>query len=154
MKYKFIKFLVFFVLLSSCGFELVTNNINYKIKEIKVNGDQRINFKLKNKLLFNQKNDNKNFVKLTINTKKIKSIKEKNIKNQITKYNIKINAEISYTILSENITEKFFLNKNGFFNVSSRHSETLNNEKNLVNLLINDLSEEIIDNLNIKLNDL
>ena len=154
MKYKFIKFLVFFILLSGCGFQLVTNDINYKIKEIKVNGDQSISFKLKNKLLFNQNNDNENFVKLAINAKKIKSIKEKNIKNQITKYNIKINAEISYTIVSENITEKFFLNKNGFFNVSSRHSETLNNEKNLVDLLVNDLSEEIIDNLNIKLNDL
>ena len=147
---------ILFIILVSCGFKVVKNNNmnNFMIKEFKSSGDGRINYKIKNNLLMSSSNESTNIILLKLISEKKKTIKEKNIKNQITKYNIKINAEISYTILSENITEKFFLNKNGFFNVSSRHSETLNNEKNLVDLLINDLSEEIIDNLSIKLNDL
>ena len=41
-----------------------------------------------------------------------------------------------------------------FYDVASRYSETLNNEKNLINYLIDELTEEIVSNLANKLNDI
>ena len=48
----------------------------------------------------------------------------------------------------------FILKQNGTYDVSSHHSQTLNNEKKLIDLLINDISEKIIDQLVAKFNDL
>ena len=93
-------------------------------------------------------------MKLEIDTKKFKSIKEKNISNQITKYEIKIIAKIKYSVISKNISGNFNISKNGIYNVSSRHSETLNNENNLIGLLVDDLSENILENLAAEINDL
>ena len=43
---------------------------------------------------------------------------------------------------------------NGDFNVNARHSETLNNEKKLIKNLVNNISDQIIRNLKIKLDEL
>ena len=43
--------------------------------------------------------------------------------------------------------KKFTFTKDGDFNVGSRHSDTLDNEKKLVELLTVDISEQIIEAL-------
>ena len=91
---KYSKLTIFFLLLFyGCGFKVVDQNIsNFDIVEIKTTGDNRINFKIKNRLLYNSK---KNFGKpliLEIKTEKNKSIKERNLKNQITKYEVQLNV--------------------------------------------------------------
>ena len=138
---------LFLLFLTHCGFSVISNNANYNILELITEGDKKINYSLKNKLQQTSKKNNENNLKLEIDTKKIKTIKEKNISNQITKYEIKIVTKIKYSIISKEISGSFNISKSGIYNVSSRHSETLNNENNLIGLLVDDLSENILENL-------
>ena len=147
------KLFFFLFLLSSCGFKVVTNTNNYKFDDIIMSGDKRINYTLKNKLISSSNSESINVIKLNIFTNKEKLIKEKNISNKVTKYEIKINAKVDYSFIKNGIEDNLAIVETGFYDVGTRYSETLNNEKKLTNLLINSLTKEIIKNLNIKLND-
>ena len=46
------------------------------------------------------------------------------------------------------------IKKSGDFNVADQHSQTLNNEKNLLNNLIDDIADELYDELIVNLNDI
>ena len=61
---------------------------------------------------------------------------------------------INYEFLKNEIKGEINITKNGFYDVSTRYSQTLTTERNLVNLLTKDLYKEIIDQLSNKLNDL
>ena len=138
-------------LLTECGFEILDKNQlkNYKILEIRENGDKKTNFFIKNSL-YNLLNSNESTDKLiiSINTDKNKSIKEKNKKNQITKYKINIDSEIELNFVNDNIVKKINISKQSFYNVNKNHNITLNNkknvEKNLTDKISQDLSNEIL----------
>ena len=147
------KLFFFLFLLSSCGFKVVTNTNNYKFDDIYISGDKRVNYTLKNKLISSSNPESINVIKLNIFTNKEKIIKEKNISNKVTKYEIKINAKVDFSFIKNSIKDNLTIVKTGFYDVGTRYSETLNNEKKLTNLLIDGLTKEIIKNLNIKLND-
>ena len=150
--------LIYFCLLSlfSCGFKVVDQNYlgNYKITDINVVGDNRISYILKNKLKSSKTtNQNLKEIKIKINIDKNKTIKEKNVQNQITKYLIQIKAEVDYTV--ENLLEgNFIISESGEFNIADRHTQTLENEKQLLKILIINIEEKIIDNLRSKINDI
>lgn len=154
MRCKFFGFTVFLFLLTNCGFTVVNNNINYNIAEINTLGDKKINFILKNKLFLSSNKEKEKIINLNLNTSKTKTIKEKNISNQVTKYQISINTDIEFLVSNSSDANKFNVTKNGSYEVATRHSETLNNEKKLIKLLINDLSEEILEKLSVKINEL
>lgn len=141
------------LILNSCGYQITNLQNDFNINSIVTEGDKRINFKIKNKLLSTNSSSNKNFVTITLNSKKNKVIKEKNISNQITKYEITILSIISFETLDNNSKGSFSITKKGDFSVSKKYSDTLNNEKNLVNSLIIDLVEEIQESLATALND-
>ena len=147
MKDKFIKFFFCFLILSNCGFKVSNDNLNFKISDISLAGDKKVNYLIKNKLLMASDNENKNLIQLKISTKKLKSIKEKNISNQITKYEITVNTQVELLSLKTGVMTEFTLTKSGFYDVSSKYSETLNQERNLIKLLVNEISEDILDNL-------
>ena len=147
--------LIIFFMLSSCGYQVVDKKEQtFNILEINTSGEKRINFKLKNKLISFKKEDGKNLIILEINSKKTKLVKEKNIKNQITKYEINLEVKVNYRKPNTTKMNSFIIKQNGTYNVSSQHSKTLNNEKKLIDLLINDISEKVIDQLVVKFNDL
>ena len=147
------KLFFFLFLLSSCGFKVVTNTNNYKFDDIIVSGDKRVNYTLKNKLISSSDTKSNNVIKLNILTDKEKIIKEKNISNKVTKYEIKINAKVDYSFIKNGIEDNLAIVETGFYDVGTRYSETLNNEKKLINILIDSLTKEIIKKLNITLND-
>ena len=150
---KILIILSVFLLSSACGFEIIdrTKLANYDINEIITIGDKRINFKIKNKLLYGSKKNDKKLFTIYLNTK-TKTVKEKNIKNEITKYLININIEVKFEEINKNVSGSFSVNKSGDYNVGSQYSQTLNNEKKLTELLTDKLSEEILDELGIRLN--
>ena len=154
MKSKYLFFLIFIVTLTGCGFKLSNLENNYKIVQINTLGDKQINFKLKNKLLISAKNNSENLIEMDLKTTVDKTIKEKNISNQINKYEISIIVFVKYNSLNNKIYKSFSISKSGDFNVSSKYSETLSREKQLINSLINDISDEIAENLALNLNDL
>lgn len=151
MKKKNFYIFILFLIFTNCGFKLANIDNNYKITEISTTGENQINFKLKNKLSFSSPENNKNDVRLEIDSKKSKNIKEKNISNQINKYEIRIQVKVKF--ISSNKVGSFNISKNGDYNVSNIYSETLNREKNITNTLINEILEEIIENLNLNFND-
>ena len=153
MKYNFLIPLIFFFIFSSCGFELANLQSNYNIIEITTKGDGQINYKIKNKLLSNNRSVNQKIIKININTKKSKSIKEKNINNEITKYEIEITTVVNFKSLNNNSEGVFSITKRGDYNVLTKYSDTLNNEKLLIKSLINGLTEEIQETLTNNLND-
>ncbi len=151
---KFILIFLFFVI-SSCGYKVLDNaeTNNFNIKEINTFGDKRINFKIKNSLIVDSLKDRTNNLVLELNTKKIKKIKEKNIKNEITKYEISLISNIKLNFLEKNQKHSFKVVSKGDYLASEKYSTTLKNEKRLVEDLTNDLSTKIKNKINLITND-
>ena len=141
---------------SSCGFKVINQSelAKFYISEINTTGNKVINFKLKNKLLFNSKANDKKLIKINLESSKNKGVKEKNIKNEITKYDINITVKVLVDIINSSKNTEFVVSKTGSYNVHERHSITLRNEKNLTELLVDDISEEILFELRSRLDDL
>jgi len=152
MKNKLICAIIIF-LISGCGFKVVKQSdlINFNIKSISTSGDNRISYIVKNKLLpYSKKNEGKKLITLEIDLNKNKFIKEKNIKNEITKFEISINAIVQYRL---DETKSFKISKKGSYKVSNQYLQTLNNEKKLIKTLSESIAEKIIEELIIKTND-
>ena len=96
---------IIFLLINNCGFKIVNNNEIYKfdINEIIATGDNRINFKIKNKLIFSSKKNEKKLIDIYLDTNKSKEVKEKNSNNEITKYQISIATTVR---VKELVSEK------------------------------------------------
>ena len=153
MKYKLINLVFFLLLLTSCGFEVVKNTYGFNILEVNAEGDKKISYALKNSIKINNSDLNKNFIKINIDSEKVKLIKEKNIQNKITKYEIKIVSNVKYMILPENITKILTINKAAHYNVADNKVETLNNEKKLIDNLIDEIADEILLKISLDFND-
>ena len=139
--------------LSGCGFKVVNKSelSNFKIVEINTFGEKRINFNLKNKLSFARSSES-NPLSLDLNTIKEKNIKEKNIQNEITKYEIIINTRVKFRAIKTGLSGEFAIKKTGDYTVANQYSQTLTNEKNLTKILTNNIVEEIINELIIRIN--
>ncbi len=144
-----------FIVLSSCGFKVLDNlESNFSIREINTSGDKRINFKIKNDLIIDYSNNSTNNLILTLDTKKTKRIKEKNIKNEISKYEVTIVCSIELAFLEKNTKHKFTVSSNGDYLAADKYSTTIQNEKRLIEDLTNDLSDKIKNKINLISNDL
>ena len=154
-------FIIYFLLIilsltiTNCGFKVIDkSNLNYDIAEITTTGEKRINFKIKNKLLFNSSKNNKRLLNIDIHSKKIKNVKEKNIKNEITKYELEIIAIVTFSKLNSSKKNKFNIQVSGDYDVANQFSQTLTNEKKLIETLTEKIAEKINDNLIFRLNDI
>ena len=145
--------LIIFIFINACGFKPISSQINYKITSIQTLGEKKINYILKNKLIKKNDNDSQK-IKLKINTKKNKTIKEKNIKNEIVKFTITVSSDVTSNFIDKNIVHTFNVTIAGDFDVAKNYSQTINNEKNLISQLSNEISSEINRKLLIKINDL
>ena len=152
---KYLNIIIIFLLFSACGFKVVNQSElrDYYISNIKTEGDKRISYLIKNNLLNSLKDQNKQPLDIELNIQKLKSIKEKNIKNEITKYQIEINITVEF---KKNIDDKdkLVISKTGEYLVSKQFSQTISNEKKLIQVLTENISEEIILQLSEKLNDI
>ena len=151
---KLITIAISLILLTGCGFKIIDKRelLNFNIKEISTNGDKRINFELKNKLSdYNDTNSSK-VIKIELDTKKTKSIKEKNISNEITKYQIKIIVNVKLIKIDNTNNLEFTIEREGDYVVADKFSQTLNNEKKLIRNITEKISESIIVEIINKLN--
>ena len=89
------------VFLFGCGYEIVNKSKgnNFSIAEINLSGEKRINYNIKNRLKFNAAKENTNLIKIDIETSKNKTINNKNIKNEITSYELSIKSKVTYALI-------------------------------------------------------
>tara|TARA_A100001015_G_C14693327_1_gene595300 strand:- start:276 stop:677 length:402 start_codon:yes stop_codon:yes gene_type:complete len=118
------------IFITSCGFKIVNLSEfqNYNIVEINTVGESRINYIIKNHLLRVSKKDEGNKISVNITTSKERLIKEKNIKNEITKYEIKIVANVNIKKIYDGEDFEFTITKNGNYDVAKQNSTTRNNK--------------------------
>ncbi len=146
------KYIFLLSLIAGCGFKVVNQSelINFTLSNISTTGDNRIGYIIKNKLMIYSKNNKSNIIDLNIDLKKTKTIKERNIKNEITKFEIYLNASIEY---QSNKNGEFVIAKNGSYTVSNRYSQSLNSEKKLIKTLSESIADDIVDELILRAND-
>ena len=154
---KILTYLILLILpVYGCGFKIIKQSdlVNFHITKVETVGDTKINFDLKNQLIFRASDTSKKQIYLNIKSKKDKAIKEKNSKNEITKYQVTI--ELYIKIHGENKTrETMNLSEQIDYSVGSRNSQTINNEKLASKTLTDTLVNEIIKELSKRnLNDL
>ena len=144
-------------LLSSCGYKVLDKSslANFNIIEFNSTGDNKINFFIKNKLknkITNSKEENE--IIIDLQTVKTKNIKDKNINNQITKYEITIVSTIKVNFINKNISEIIQISSSGNYDIVSSQAKTINNQDNLEKFLAEKISEKILNKLTVFINDL
>ena len=141
---KILIIFIFISLLTSCGFKKIAQYESLiNLQKITINGDNRISYKLKNniKLISNEAAQNKYNVKIDLAQKKIGKIKDN--AGRVTRYTVTFNAELNLeNESSQEIVNKSFTKSANYY-VASSHSETINNEKNAVKIIIEQISEDI-----------
>ena len=70
----------------------------------------------------------------------------------IIKYQIQIIVEVKFKEVGKDTERQFTLTKTGDYGIGAQHSQTLNNEKNLIKLLTSNISDKILEELSSKLN--
>tara|TARA_X000000368_G_scaffold101601_1_gene78370 strand:- start:77 stop:553 length:477 start_codon:yes stop_codon:yes gene_type:complete len=148
--------ILIFIISSSCGYKVLDNqgSENFSIREMKTSGDNRINFKIKNSMIINSSESKAQSIIMELYTEKKKEVKEKNIKNQITKYQITLSSYVKLNFSKDNKKEEFNIISTGNYQVSDKYSSTLKNEKRLIDDLTNDISDKIKKQINLIINDL
>ncbi len=144
-------------LLSSCGYKVLDKSslANFNIVELNSSGDNKINFFIKNKLknkITNSKEENE--IIIDLKTVKTKNIKEKNINNQITKYEIIVVSTVKVNFINKNVSEIIQISSSGDYDVVSNQAKTINNQDILEKFLAEKVSEKILNKLIILINDL
>lgn len=139
-----------------CGFKLVNNKdlINFQIREITIEGENYINYKIKRKIQLLTKNKSNNEISINLNSKKIKNIKEKNIKNKIQKYEITIKVDVNYTDIVNNESSQFIVKKTGDFSEKAQKTNSIIAERRLIDKLSKEITDEIIYQISLKFNDI
>ncbi len=143
-------------LLTGCGFKVIdySKQNDFKIERIETTGDSAINYRLKNKIKVISNVQSQNLIELNFSSKKNSSIKEKNIKNEITKYKLEITSEINYRFLNIDKQGSFIINVQSDYAVAQKYSQTQKNQADVLETLTDELSAEIRRKLSQKLNDL
>ncbi len=155
-KLKIFKILFFFLVIVNCGFTIKDNTKlrNFSVADIQTTGEKKINYTLKNKFFGYSNNESQKLLNLYFDTTKNKLIKEKNIKNEITKYQIDISVKVKFETNEDTNNDEFLVSKVGEYSVASQYSQTLNNEKKLIDLMTNQIADKIFDELANRINDL
>ena len=129
--------------LTNCGYQAVLNNQNYQfsINVNKINGDQKINSLIINRLKQLEKNEKIYNLNLTSNKEKL--IISKDSKGDPSIFEIKIN--VNYVVKKdEEILISNKINKKTTYNNITDKFELENYEKTIINNLVSEISDNIM----------
>ena len=148
--------LIMLIILNNCGYKVIDKSqfSNLKVESFLTEGDNKLNFLIKNKLqkvLGNNQGDERVYFKLK--TVKEKEVREKNDSNRITKYQIKIITTVMLNFLDTGKTQNFNISVIGNYDVSDNHSTTINNQNDLEKNLSDETADLIIRELILRIND-
>ena len=149
-------FFLIMILINACGFKVLNLSKinNFYIKEVKTVGEKQLTSKIKKKILLTFNDNQKKEISIKLKTSKNKSINEKNIKNEITKFEIVIISELELTSGDMKLIDKITLTNSGIYEVGDKHTQTLINERSLIKSLTETHINKIIEELILKSSDL
>ena len=146
-----IPFLLISFFVTACSYQKM-NSIGQKkifIQEFEINGDTRESFVIQKKIKRFSNKDSVNKIKIYINLTKGKNVKEKNIQNKVTKYNLSLSADVKIVELNTAREIKRTFVANQTYDVDDNYSNTVDNLKAASNTLIDRIIDEILDQLRI-----
>ena len=148
--FKFSKILMLIItscFIWGCGYQPILNEENQKfsISQFNLEGNKRLSGLLKNNLIVVKKN--KNSYVLNIKSEKKNVVANKSQTGKVLSYALTLNFEISASKNKNIIYSKVFT-KTQNYNAADVHSGTLNNEKKLVETLIETIANELLIELN------
>ena len=150
IKIKLVFFLTIVILLYGCGYKNIYQGDSLiKINNIKTTGDNQIGNKLKSQIKLISSNEGINKINLSLNIKKSKKVKEKDITEKITKYVIILTVSLELEEIKNNTKLVNVFEKEIQYVVAKIHSDTISREKNATRTVTMQISEEIISFLNI-----
>jgi len=144
---KIFFFAVSINLLLSCGYQPVLNkdNQNFSISKFNLEGNKRVAGLLKNNLISVKKGVN--VIELDIKSEKKTAVSNKSQSGKILTYSITLTFEIAASDNKNVLFTKVFT-KSQNYSASDVHSDTLNNEKKVVESLIESIASELQIELN------
>ena len=144
---KILFFVISINLLLSCGYQPILNkdNQNFSISKFNLDGNKRIGGLLKNNLISVKKGVN--VVELDIKSEKKTAVSNKSQSGKILTYSITLTFEIAASDNKNVLFTKVFT-KSQNYSASDVHSDTLNNEKKVVESLIESIANELQIELN------
>jgi len=142
-KMKILLYIIIILGLSSCGYSRLNDQSNeFKFNSIKINGDKRLSYILKNNLNLLSKPESKKSYEVLINLTSSKTRKIKDATGKTTRFNMVLNGDLKLTDDNKVVNNRSFKISNDY-DVSNNHSDTIRNEKNSIQRNIDALSEEI-----------
>ncbi len=144
---KIFIFVISINLLLSCGYQPILNkdNQNFSISKFNLEGNKRVGGLLKNNLISSKKA--LNIIELDIKSEKKTSVSNKSQSGRILTYSITLMFEITASDNKNILFTKVFT-KSQNYSASDVHSDTLNNEKKVVESLIESIASELQIELN------
>ena len=138
-----------FLFLGNCGYQSVylkNDDTLIKISKIKFEGDEKINRKILSLTGLKESNDFSDSYLLILNSKKNKDIASKNSAGNATSYKISIDINISIVdpINNEKIIKSKVFNSSFTYNNNQNKFELSQDEKNILNNLIEAASKKIV----------
>ncbi len=148
--FKFSKILMLIItsyFILGCGYQPILNEENQKfsISQFNLEGNKRLGGLLKNNLIVVK--GNKNSLVLDVKSEKKNVVANKSETGKILSYALTLNFEISAS-KNENIIYSKVFTKTQNYTAADLHSTTLNNEKKLVEILIESIANELLIELN------
>ena len=148
--FKFSKILMLIItsyFIWGCGYQPILNEENQKfsISQFNLEGNKRLGGLLKNNLIVVKKN--KNYLVLDVKSEKKTAVANKSETGKVLSYALTLNFEINAS-KNENIIYSKVFTKTQNYTAADLHSGTLNNEKKLVEILIESIANELLIELN------
>ena len=142
---KILFLLLAFNFLLSCGYQplLSIENQKFSIKEFSLEGNKRLGIILRNNLVTSEKE--KNNLTLTIKASKKNEISNKSDTGKVLQYAVSVNFEV--TAIGDNVEEIILsqvYSRKQNYNASDVHLDTLNNEKKVLESMIESIANEIL----------
>lgn len=144
------------LIMTGCGFKTLNDSFSNQVKviDIKSEGENRINIKIKDQLFLRSNNKGNKSINIFFKTLKEKTIAEKNSSNKITKYRINIITEVKYNETTNQIENTFTISENRVYTVTDNNLVNFESEKRTIDTLTKVIAKEIYSILQLNFNDI
>tara|TARA_B110000285_G_C15019989_1_gene561057 strand:+ start:128 stop:610 length:483 start_codon:yes stop_codon:yes gene_type:complete len=145
-KAKIISIFILLILLTSCGFKAFNQNQSEQIyiQKIKIVGDQRIAYLLKNNIRLASSNKSEKRYDVAIKIEKQKIDKIKDDTGKVKRFTLSLNLDLRLIDLNTNNKKQKTFTRNRDYSVGSIHSDTIDNENEAMKNIIKNISDDII----------